>query len=106
MGDFVKVSGLTAGDENGNIVGVGDMVEQARYIFSKIERILSYCDADLSHVVETVDYVTTLDGYNKTAGLRRELFGERFPASTGVVVAGLVRPDALIEIQATAWCGK
>jgi len=57
----------------------------------------------LEHVVETVDYVTTFEGYDRTAQVRREVFTQApFPAATGVQVAGLIRPGALIEIRAVA----
>ena len=60
----------------------------------------------LFDVIETVDYVTTFEGYEKTAGVRREVFGDGpYPAATGVKVAGLIREGALIEIRAVAWLG-
>ncbi|NYT25101.1 RidA family protein [Alcaligenaceae bacterium] len=102
-GEWLLISGMTAVDENRNIVGVGDMAAQARYIYKKIGAVLAAAGAGFEHVVETVDYVVTLEGYDKTAEVRRELFkGPPYPAATGVVVAGLVRPQALIEIKATA----
>jgi len=105
-GDFIFVSGMTAMDENRQIVGVGDIAEQARFIYSKIAKVLEAAGADLGHVVETVDYVTTFEGYNKTAAVRREVFGDGpFPAATGVKVSELVRPAALIEIRAVAYVG-
>lgn len=104
-GDFIFVSGLTATDKSGAIVGPGDFEAQTRFIFQKIERILAARNARLTDIVETVDYVTTLEGYGKSAKVRREIFGDRFPAATGVVVSALVRPEALIEIKATAYIG-
>ena len=57
----------------------------------------------MANIVETTDYVLSLDDYRKTAEVRRELFkGPPWPAATGVVVSGLVRKNALIEIKATA----
>lgn len=106
-GDFLYVSGMTAMDANRRIVGPGDMAAQARYIYRKIAAVLEAAGADLSQVVETVDYVTTFEGYEKTADVRREVFGgQPFPAATGVKVSGLVRAEALIEIRAIAYLGK
>ena len=51
---------------------------------------------------KTVDYIVTTDGYRETAEVRREMFPRGFPAATGVVVKGLLRPGALIEIDAIA----
>lgn len=106
VGNLVWLSGMTATDENRRIVGVGDMAEQTRYIFRKIENVLRELDAGLHNIVETTDYVTTFEGYERTAAVRREVFGGApYPAATGVLVSGLVRPEALIEIRAIAVLG-
>lgn len=103
-GGFLYISGMTALNEQREIVGVGDIAAQARYIYQKIAAILAQAGGNLSQVVETVDYVTTFDGYGQTADVRREVFGAGpFPAATGVLVSGLVRPAALIEIRAVAY---
>lgn len=103
-GKMLFVSGMTASGPDGRVHGAGDMAAQARYIYlEKLRPLLRAAGADLENVVETVDYVTTFEGYAKTAAVRREIFkGPPFPAATGVQVAGLVRPEALIEIRATA----
>jgi enamine deaminase RidA (YjgF/YER057c/UK114 family) len=104
-GPFLFVSGLTATDENRRIVG-DDLASQARHIYARLGRILAEAGAGFADVVETVDYVTTFEGYEATAAVRREVFGAGpFPAATGVRVSGLVRPGALIEIKAVAWLG-
>jgi len=106
-GDFIYVSGMTAMDETRQIVGAGDIAAQARFIYSKIAKVLEAAGADLGHVVETVDYVTTFEGYEETAAVRREVFGSGpFPTATGVKVSELVRPAALIEIRAVAYVGE
>jgi aminoacrylate peracid reductase len=105
-GDFLFISGMTALGEDRQVVGGNDIAAQARYIYQKIGRILAAAGVGFEAVVETVDYVTTFDGYDKTAEVRREVFGAGpFPAATGVKVTALVRPEALIEIKATAWLG-
>jgi enamine deaminase RidA (YjgF/YER057c/UK114 family) len=102
-GNLVFLAGTTATDERGKIVGENDIVEQTRQIFRKFEAVLGLVGGSLSNIVETTDYVLSLDDYKKTAQLRRELFkGPPWPAATGVVVSGLVRPDALIEIKGVA----
>lgn len=101
-GKLLFISGLTATDDQGNIVGKGDIVTQARVIFTKIGEILETAGATFDDVVKTVDYITTTENYRGTADVRREFFRTDFPAATGVIVAGLLRPDALIEIEAVA----
>lgn len=103
VGNLIFLSGTTATDDSGNIVGPGDIVAQTRRIFEKFALVLARAGAGLENIVETTDYVLSLEEYKKTAGLRRELFkGPPWPAATGVVVRGLVRPDALIEIKGIA----
>jgi enamine deaminase RidA (YjgF/YER057c/UK114 family) len=103
VGNLVLLSGTTATDEAGNIVGVGDIVAQTRQIFHKFSLILESVGGTLANIVETTDYVLSLDDYKRTAEVRRDLLkGPPWPAATGVVVSGLVRKDALIEIKGIA----
>ena len=103
VGNLVFLSGTTGTDDHGNMVGPGDIVAQTRRIFEKFSLILRSVGGNLDNIVETTDYVLSLDDYKKTAALRRELFkGPPWPAATGVVVSGLVREGALIEIKGIA----
>jgi enamine deaminase RidA (YjgF/YER057c/UK114 family) len=103
VGDLVFISGMTAGDEQGRIVGEGDIVRQAEYIYEKMARILKVVGCTLADVVDTTEYYLTLENYEKTAAVRRKVFGgPPYPAATGVQCAGLIRPGALIEIKAIA----
>lgn len=102
VGNLLFISGTTATDENRQIVGVGDIVAQTRQIFRKWAPILKAAGATFNNIVETTDYYVTLDGYSKTADVRREFFRHPYPAATGVQVAGLIRPEALIEIKGIA----
>ena len=103
VGNLIFLSGTTGTDDAGKIVGPGDIVAQTRRIFEKFSIILDSAGASLANIVETTDYFLSLEEYNKTAALRRELFkGPPWPAATGVVVSGLIREGALIEIKAIA----
>ncbi len=103
VGNLVFLSGSTATDENGELVGPGDIAAQTRQILLKFEAVLKPLGGSLANIIETTDYVLTLEDYHKTAAVRRELLqGPPWPAATGVVVSGLVRPGALIEIKAIA----
>jgi len=106
-GNLLFISGTTAVDENLNLIGKGDIVAQTRFIFEKFDRLLKQVGASFANVVETTEYFLTLDDYKRTADVRREFFkGPPYPAATGVLVAGLIRKDALIEIKATAVLGS
>jgi aminoacrylate peracid reductase len=101
-GNLLFISGLTATDERGTMVGRGDIVAQTRQIFEKIKAILEAAGGSFDDIVKTVDYIVTTEGYNGTAGVRRAYFRHDFPAATGIVVKDLLRPGALIEIEAIA----
>jgi aminoacrylate peracid reductase len=102
-GRLLFISGSTAVDENREVVGKGDIVAQTRFIFQKFEKILKDAGGSFDNIVETTEYFLTLKDYNRTAEVRREFFkGPPYPAATGVLVAGLIREHALIEIKATA----
>lgn len=101
-GNLLFISGTTATDDNNEIVGRGDIGAQARQIFAKFERLLASAGASCADIVQTTDYITTTENYKATAQVRREVFGDSYPTSTGVIVAGLLREGALIEISAVA----
>lgn len=101
-GNMLFISGLTATDNRGNIVGPGDIVVQTRNIFEKIKQLMEQAGGSMDDIVKTVDYITSKEGYKGTADVRREYFPNGFPAATGIVVKELLRPDALIEIDAIA----
>lgn len=103
VGDLIFVSGMTAADDKGRLVGEGDLVRQTEYIYEKMARILDAAGCSLADVVETTEYFLSLTDYENTAAVRRKAFGDApWPAATGVMVAGLIRPGALIEIKAIA----
>jgi enamine deaminase RidA (YjgF/YER057c/UK114 family) len=102
VGQLLFISGTTATDERGQIVAPGDIVGQTRYIYEKFARLLQAAGAGFEHVVETTEYLTTTRNYRETAAVRREFFRPPYPAATGVIVSGLLREAALIEISAVA----
>src|SRR3954470_24990293 len=73
-GNLLFISGLTATDDKGNIVGKGDIVAQTRRCFEKIKELLDAAGASFDDIVKTVDYITTIEGYRGTADIRREYF--------------------------------
>jgi enamine deaminase RidA (YjgF/YER057c/UK114 family) len=101
-GNLLFISGLTATDEEGNLIGEDDIVAQTRHIFGQMEAILRAASGSLDDIVKTVDYVVMTDHYRETPQVRREVFPHGFPAATGIVVKALLRPGALIEIDAVA----
>jgi enamine deaminase RidA (YjgF/YER057c/UK114 family) len=101
-GNHVFIAGTTAVDENGEIIGKGDIYSQTKYIFQKIELALIKCNSDLEDIVRTRMYVTDIKIWEEAARAHGEIFAEIRPVSTLVEVSSLVDPDLLIEIEADA----
>ena len=102
VGSLVFVSGTTATDEEGEVVGVGDAYEQSRRILANIASALERVDARLSDVVRTRMYVTDISCWQEVGRAHGETFGEIRPATSMVEVAALIHPDMLVEIEAVA----
>lgn len=101
-GDHIFVSGTTATDENGQVVGPGDPEQQARYILQKIERVLNEAGASLSDAVRTRMFVTDIDAWEPIGKVHAEFFGDVRPAATMVEVSRLIGPELLVEIEVDA----
>ena len=102
VGNMVWLSGTTGTDDSGRITAPGDIEEQTRQIFRKFDRLLRSIGSSCEDIVATTDFFTTTENYKRTAAVRREFFRNSRPTSTGVLVSGLLRRDALIEISAVA----
>jgi len=101
-GDRIYVTGTTATDENGEIVGVGDAYAQARQAIKNIERALQHFGADLASVVRTRMFVTDISRWEEFGRAHGEAFREIMPATSMIEVKGLIDPRMLIEIEADA----
>ena len=101
-GDEIHVSGTTATDEDGGVVGVGDPRAQTEQAIANVEAALQEVDASLSDVVRTRMYVTDIDDWEAIGRAHGEAFGDVRPATSMVQVERLIEPELLVEIEAVA----
>ena len=101
-GNQIEISGTVAADENGNVVGRDDAYQQTAFILQKIEKALNQAGSSLEHVVRTRMFVTDISRFEEYGRAHGEVFGNIRPCTSMIEVKGLVAPEYLIEIEATA----
>ena len=102
IGNTVEVTGTVAAGADGKVVGPGDAYEQTRFILEKIKTVLQQAGAELHHVVRTRIFVTDISQWEKYGKAHGEFFRDIRPCTTMVEVSGLIAPEYLVEIEATA----
>ena len=102
VGNWISVSGTTATDAEGRLVGVGNPYAQAVQTLKNIEAVLVRAGAHLQDVVRTRIYVTNIGDWEHVARAHGEVFGEIRPATSMLEVSRLMDKDMLVEIEADA----
>lgn len=103
VGPHVHVSGTTATDAEGRLVGAGDAYGQTLQALRNIESALGRLGAGLADVVRTRIYVTDISRWQEIGRAHGEFFAGIRPATTMVEVSRLVDPAMLVEIEAEAF---
>ena len=102
IGNTIEVTGTVAVDANNELVGKNDAYAQTRFIIEKIEAVLKRAGASLSDVVRTRMFVTDISRWEEYGRAHGEYFGTIKPCTSMIEVKGLIDPEYLIEIEATA----
>ncbi len=102
VGNLIFVSGTTATDGNGGIVGPGDPVAQTKQILANIASALERAGATMNDVVRTRIFMTDIAQWEVVGRAHGEVFGTIRPACTMVEVSKLIAPGLLVEIEADA----
>ena len=106
---ILYISGITSSDPDGMPVGVGDFEKQARRCIEKLKDVVGRAGGSLADIVKLNTFLTPEvkhEDLKKYFDVRKEFFGNAFPASTGVTVHSLLKKEYMIEIDAIAHLRK
>ena len=102
IGNTIEVTGTVAVDENSNLVGGNSAYEQTKFIIQKIDGVLKKAGASLKDVVRTRMFVTDISRWEEYGKAHGEFFKNIKPCTSMIEIKGLIAPEYLIEIEATA----
>ena len=102
VGTTIEVTGTVAVGDDGKTVGVNDAYAQAKFAIQKIEKVLHQAGASLKDVVRTRMFVTDISRWEEYGRAHGEFFSGIMPCTSMIEVKGLIDPEYLIEIEATA----
>lgn len=102
VGPHVFITGCTAIDAAGHVVGKGDAYAQSVQTLANVRRALEGVGARLEDVVRTRMFVTDISRWEEVGRAHGEVFGQILPATTMVEVSRLIDPDLVVEIEADA----
>ena len=100
FGNILFVSGLTAHDAEGKLVGGTDAAAQTRQILMNLNRVLDAAGATMADVLKVTVFLTNIDDRAAINPVRQEFFGSARPSSTLIEVSRLALPDMKVEIEA------
>ncbi len=102
VGNMVFVSGQVSVDEEGKLVGEGDVRAQTERVFEAIGAALKSAGASWDDVTKILGFLVNAEDFATYSAVRLERFPENGPASSTVIVKALARPELLVEIEAVA----
>ena len=104
-GRVIWLAGQVAGEDSAGRSLAADFDGQVREVFARLGRTLEEAGGRLSDMVTMTVFITDARLGDRFTALRREIFGDNFPASALITIAGLARPEMLVEVQGIAVIG-
>lgn len=102
IGDDLIISGAVSMDDEGNLIGAGDMDLQMKNCYSDLEKILKHFGYTFDDVVNENVYTTDMAEFIWVSTYRNSIYKKQFPAGTWLEVKGLALPNQMIEIDMEA----
>jgi len=104
-GRIVWLAGQVAAEDSSGNSLAGDFDGQVREVFARLNQTLEEAGGSLADMVTMTVFITDARYGDRFTELRKETFGDNFPASALITVAGLARPEMLVEVQGIAMIG-
>ena len=104
-GKTVWLAGQTAAEDGAGRSLAGDFDGQVQEVFSRLGKTLEEAGGALADMVTMTVFITDARFGDRFTELRRHIFGDNFPASALITIAGLARPELLVEVQGMAVIG-
>ena len=95
-------AGQVAMDDQGNVIGKGDIKIQTEYIMENMKKILAEAEMNFDNVIKVNMYLVNMNDLPEVIAVRNRYLHPNRPAATAVEVAGLVNPDLLLEVEVVA----
>ena len=102
IGDDLKISGAVSMDNDGNLIGAGDMELQMKNCYSDLEKILKHYGYTFDDVVVENVFTTDMAEFIRVSAYRNSIYTKQFPTGTWLEVKGLALPGQMIEIDMEA----
>jgi 2-iminobutanoate/2-iminopropanoate deaminase len=102
IGDDLIISGAVSMDNDGNLIGAGDMDLQMKNCYKDLEKILTHFGYTFDDVVNENVYTTDMAEFIRVSTYRNSIYKKQFPAGTWLEVKGLALPNQMIEIDMEA----
>ena len=106
IGDDLKISGAVSMDNDGNLIGGGDMELQMKNCYSDLEKVLKHYGFTFDDVVVENVFTTNMEEFIRVSGYRNTIYKKQFPTGTWLEIKGLALPGQLIEIDMEAHKSK